>query len=382
MRKTTLLILGLLPFTALLGAQVESPFGEIIDVRVVNLEAVVTDRRGDRVYGLKPEDFRLLVNGEEVPIEFFSEVSEDAPEPLEELSQAAGAAGGSDFSPQGRGILVFIDETMVMGAQRDLVLAGIEKDLDRLGPRDRMAVIAFDGRYVVQLTGWTGDRAAISRAFAAARRRPAWGARLLGARQEAMNGVEMKNMVGEEVSGMAPRLGIHAIGASIPPAIAHYTQVVPEAATIAMRSFPPPRARRVMLLLSGGWVMPTFAFPLVRAANQLGYTLYPVDVAGRDSLYVSNDAAFFSPTPLEQIGYVSTQWERDVHTGFEDAAAATGGKASLNGNRTAALERTLEDTASYYWLGFTPSWKDGSQSPSLRLEVRRPGLKVRTRSGF
>ena len=49
-------------------------FGESIDVRVVNVEAVVTDRDGNRVTGLKPGDFRLRVDGKEVPVEYFSEV--------------------------------------------------------------------------------------------------------------------------------------------------------------------------------------------------------------------------------------------------------------------------------------------------------------------
>ena len=49
-------------------------FGESIDVRVVNVEAVVTDRSGKRVTGLKPGDFRLRVDGKELPIEYFTEV--------------------------------------------------------------------------------------------------------------------------------------------------------------------------------------------------------------------------------------------------------------------------------------------------------------------
>src|SRR3954471_13683568 len=44
-------------------------FGESIDVRVVNVEAVVVDKKGERVRGLSAADFRLLVDGREVPIE-------------------------------------------------------------------------------------------------------------------------------------------------------------------------------------------------------------------------------------------------------------------------------------------------------------------------
>ena len=49
-------------------------FGEVVDVRVVNLEIVVTEK-GERVTGLQPEDFILTVDGNEIPIEYFTEVS-------------------------------------------------------------------------------------------------------------------------------------------------------------------------------------------------------------------------------------------------------------------------------------------------------------------
>ena len=70
----------LLALAAPLAAQQPAPeepasiFGETIDVRVVNVEAVVTDRQGNRVTGLGPGDFRLRVDGKEVPIEYFTEV--------------------------------------------------------------------------------------------------------------------------------------------------------------------------------------------------------------------------------------------------------------------------------------------------------------------
>src|SRR5436309_13537299 len=52
--------------------------GETIDVRVVNVEAVVTGGSGERVRGLTAGDFRLLVDGREVPVEYFAEVEEGA----------------------------------------------------------------------------------------------------------------------------------------------------------------------------------------------------------------------------------------------------------------------------------------------------------------
>src|SRR3954453_22715336 len=49
--------------------------GETIDVRVVNVEAVVTGRSGQQVRGLAAGDFRLLVDGQGVPVEYFAEVA-------------------------------------------------------------------------------------------------------------------------------------------------------------------------------------------------------------------------------------------------------------------------------------------------------------------
>src|SRR3954468_8707039 len=50
-------------------------FGESIDVRLVNVEAVVTDAKGELVRGLAAADFRLLVDGREGPVEYFTEVA-------------------------------------------------------------------------------------------------------------------------------------------------------------------------------------------------------------------------------------------------------------------------------------------------------------------
>ena len=42
----------------------------------------------------------------------------------------------------------------------------------------------------------------------------------------------------------------------------------------------------------------------------------------------------------------------------------------------------IEDTRSYYWLGFTPDWQGDDRTHKVRLEVLRPGLEVRHRAGF
>ena len=66
-------------------------FGETINVRIVNVEAVVTDRDGRRVPDLELSDFVLWVDDEQVPIDYFAEVRDGSVRaPEDELSLVAG----------------------------------------------------------------------------------------------------------------------------------------------------------------------------------------------------------------------------------------------------------------------------------------------------
>src|SRR5262249_42413165 len=156
------------------------PFGESIDVRVVNVEAVVTDGKGKRVRGLSAADFRLLVDGREVPIDYFTEVESGQ-------AVAAPAAGaGTPAAPTpaaiaspgeavGTNYMVYVDDQFSIGPRRNLVLEKIKADLGRLGPNDRMTVLSFDGHKVVRLCDWTGDRQSLQVAIAMAENRNSFG---------------------------------------------------------------------------------------------------------------------------------------------------------------------------------------------------------------
>jgi hypothetical protein len=54
----------------------------------------------------------------------------------------------------------------------------------------------------------------------------------------------------------------------------------------------------------------------------------------------------------------------------------------LNSNRLAALERLVEDSASYYLLGFSPTWRGDDRRHKVEIAVTRPGLQVRTRTSY
>jgi hypothetical protein len=153
-----------------------------------------------------------------------------------------------------------------------------------------------------------------------------------------------------------------------------------------LRGFAGAPGRKAALLLSGGWplaYLPTMFPQLIDTANRLGYTLYPVDVSGVETSPVAYDASLSGWLPVvPDNGLVSSERELQVHDGLELLARGTGGKASLNSARLDALDRLVADTSSYYWLGFSPTWKGDGRRHEIRVEARRPGLEVRARSSF
>src|SRR5258708_21743736 len=148
------------------GPSSGSLFGETIEVRVVNVEAVVTDRQGNRVPDLKLEDFRLEVDGKPVKVDYFSEVR--GGQAIVRGPGAASVPGLSDLAPGsgvGTSYLVFVDDYFSVGPRRDEVLRSLRDNLARLGPEDRMALVAFDGRHLHLLSSWSSSRRELAAAI-------------------------------------------------------------------------------------------------------------------------------------------------------------------------------------------------------------------------
>jgi len=81
MRPWTFVVLSVLAAVPLFAT--EGPrVGETIDVSIVNVDAVVTDKQGNRVRGLTRDDFEIFENGKLQPITNFTEVGAgQAPSP-------------------------------------------------------------------------------------------------------------------------------------------------------------------------------------------------------------------------------------------------------------------------------------------------------------
>jgi len=412
-----LLIALALPGSAPVRAQAAgSVFGEVIDVRVVNVEAVVRGPDGAPLHGLGRERFELLVDGREVPIDYFSEVREGLLEAertgVERVPESAPPSDASE--PRPTHYLLFIDDSFLVKAQRNAVLKAIGPQLAALRPGDEAAVVAFDGRYLEFLSGWTGERSEIAAALAAAAERKAHGGeRLLERRRfESDRAARLASLQVEDSSALTnPATGrqryeerqfeLEPEERDYAARLAGQMESAAKAAASAMRAAWRSSGRKVALVLAGSWpfspanyaandfsrLMTDSEVPgggeifatLVDSANRLGYTLYPVDVPGVTT--GASDVEQIGPgSPLAGAGRAIRELE--THGSLEHLAEQTGGRALLNTARLAALERVVADTGSYYWLGFTAPGRGDDARHAIEVAVDVPGAEVRTRRSY
>lgn len=384
-------------------------FGETVEVRVVNLEVVVTDRDGLPVTGLTADDFRLTVDEAEQPIRYFTEVRGGAAVAAEASAAAGGAAVESVPSlqpgePVGASYLVFVDDFFTLSHDRNSVLQALRDDVERLGPEDRMALVAFDGDKLDMLTSWTNSPRELERALRDAQARPAKGLRRVSERRSFTSDRRSRSgfpgVEGRRVNALDTRLDVDE--RFYAETLERQLENVSSAVAAALRGFANPPGRKVLVLLSGGWPYEIDDYvanqfdravaepgvqngrelyaPIIDTANQLGYTIFTVDVpglGGDSSTDVEIDAV-----PENDARFASFLRENNQQYTLQSVATATGGKALLNSARLDVMPRVEAATRSYYWLGFVPAWKGDDRRHETKVTVRRDGLRVVSREGY
>ena len=400
-------------------------FSEVIDVRVVNIEVVVTDRDGNRIHGLKASDFELLVDGEPTPIDYFTEIEEGRALAAADGEAVAGVPNLEPDAPVGTSFLLFIDDFFSVKRDRDRVLDRLEEQFSQLGPEDRVAAVSFDGKTVDMLTTWTNSPTQLADALREARRRRTQGlmriAELRTNDQERREQTELRAIANRfiEEGGVEPPEDVMRNtlrGTELRYATNLESQLERSvlAAVATLRSFANRPGRKVMLLLAGGWPESpalytvasgglsadnlgaasdsrlmshrTLFGPLVSAANLIGYTLYPVDVPGfRPAFTLDASASLDSNAASDPSAGAGAFQERELlqHTTLQHLARSTGGLAMINAERDTAFADAIADTRSYYWLGFQPQRREDDEVHEIEVRlVDHPDYRVRSREGY
>lgn len=398
-------------------------FGEAIDVRVVNLEVVVTEK-GNRVTGLRSDDFIVTVDGKEVAVEFFTEVLEGSAVLRAEESEAVAFSALAPGEVVGTSYLLFLDEYFSEPAHRDRLIDELIVQLPLLNLEDRMAIVAYDGKRVELLSPWSQSVTSLTEVLEQAKEREAYG---LQQRDEIRTFDLARTIIERDEALIKGRVAADDDDGSFEPLaiderheIARITDQVKRAvlaASTALRSFAGPPGRRVLMLASGGWPnnpalwiagdRATTSFedetpwgdelygPLIETANRLSYTIYPIDVPGLFSLSgttaagtagidvprgLLSDTAAAELAARRQRKLIDRNQEEDA--ALDIIARKTGGRSLLNAASLEAFERIVEDTRTYYWIGFTPNWQGDDTEHRVVVKARKRGLDVRSRQSY
>ncbi len=136
-----LLTLTCLPAGAQDAPPAEETFSDEIEVSLVNLEVVVTDKAGKPLPDLKKEDFEVLEDGKPVEVtNFYAESGQPASGDIGDTADAA-AVRPVD---QRLNLVLFVDDYNMEAANRSAILGGVRDFLTKsLSPGDRVMVVRY-----------------------------------------------------------------------------------------------------------------------------------------------------------------------------------------------------------------------------------------------
>ncbi|HYK05652.1 MAG TPA: VWA domain-containing protein [Thermoanaerobaculia bacterium] len=142
MRRQLLAVCFLAAFT--LTAQQTPRVGETVEVSIVNVDVVVTDRKGNRVRGLTKDDFQVLENGRLQAVSNFAEYAADDPD------ARVGVAGSAEAGREKRTFLIFFEKMQLTGFGADAITEALKKAVaEVVRPGDTVSVVYWS-RYEIE----------------------------------------------------------------------------------------------------------------------------------------------------------------------------------------------------------------------------------------
>ncbi len=389
-----------------------------VQAEIVLVEVSVTDKKGRPVRDLSAQDFELFEDGQSNPIARFdppaSAPSVSSRDPRGVPESEAAEPARIQPSPDAPLLVVYVDNRNLTPSGRRRILDGFASVLERQMTDGHLSVLVTaeaQGTHVMSAA--TSDPAAATRALAEAATAPAQG-RLAATDERAtldtvrsiVEGAEasnqscldvfplLQNVVRAHASARLfhhqetmARLGalLAALGA-LPgsKSLLYFTEGLEQRPGLALYHQLGDICPEVLGRDSSAFSAPMFENDLARALRELSaqastarVTIYPVDAAGLRApsiVDVSHDSRRFAPSPRND-----SVREANLRSGPWILAEESGGLPLFDSN---AVDRLIEDQRDRYTLGFAPAREADGRRHTLRVEVRRKGLRVRHRLSY
>ena len=392
------------------AAEPERLFFDRTDVNVVNIEAYVTDKKGEPVAGLTRDDFEIYENGRPMEVTNFYAVAGGRPaagaDPPAELPEGAEPVhpGRLDLIPVPEEhrlhLIIYVDNYNLRPATRNRVLHRMHGFLrEELGREDRIMVVSYDRSLHVRAP-FTTDRLAVAGALeqleglsGIAVLRDSERYKALSEIEDSRSAVEamqharffaesvytetrftlraLSDHVGA-LSGLVGRKAILYVSDGLPlyPAEDVFLQVDE-------------------LFRDGTGRVEVYNYDLtsdfrelVAKANAGGVTFYTLDASGLQT-HDSISAEFGGTVQGGGRAFIDSVKTANLRAPLHLMADDTGGRSIIGTNAVeAGLERVASDFDNYYSLGYQPGHQGDGRYYKVEVKVRGKGLKVRHRSGY
>jgi len=416
---SAILLIALPAFPQQQPAQPQQPtfFSETIEVRVINVDVMVTGKDGRPITGLTKEDFELFENGKPQTISNFLEMRpEDSPVPPPAGTPQQPAVPNAPRPPdtRARNVVIFFDSTTIHPFTRDRVFKPLEKFLQRaMRAGDHVMIVSWNPGLRVELQ-FTNDVADATKTLN----------RLIGTTTQALNAKRELEQAEYLIRQLPADHALNNEPVSIDEAIREadsYAQVVTrsqaqrvEALKSVIASLRGIGGRNALVLFTdqlsvnpalpiynyldtvkemfanGASYVPrmaaqryddtTVATRISDLANSAAITLYPISPSG---LGIDLDSI-----GADQAGSYSSTSSQIAHSDeglqtLQQLAAATGGVALTGSNNFDLAFNTLtQDMISYYSIGYHTEGERQDAIRSITVKLRKKGYTLRSRSTF
>jgi VWFA-related protein len=410
MNLKTIAVIACLALAPAAAFAQSSFFTEVMEVRITNVDVVVTDKAGKPVPGLTLEDFELYEDGVQKEITNFLEMHENAP------AATLSPAGSTENEPaeqapdiRRRNIVVFIDNAGIHPFRRKVILEHLQKFLnENLRTGDEVAIITWANSLKAELEP-TSDRSQLESTLRRVAAQSSFGNQQANDRRlfeerlkalAAMYGARGEQVPFSEAVGEARMYGMN---------VRHQAQARVEALKAVAASMRGAPGRKILLFVTqnfssnpaedafayldsvrsqyaGAGValneardleIPNVVEDISAAANSAGVSIYPIDGGGKDGGMKTVDAS--EDGLMAQANFITMETAQRT---VSSIAAETGGFALTGStNWQLAFDTLANDLNTYYSLGYRSSGdrKDQLKKIEVRLKNKKRNMQVRTR---
>jgi VWFA-related protein len=383
-----------------------SSFIETIDVNIVNLDVVVTDRRGNPVHGLTAADFEVFDNGRPQPITNFYEVKgrsiiDHRPD---------GSVVVEDLAPEAlphevpkrlqRRFVFFVDNLSLAPFNRLPVFSEMKKFVDEnLLPGDLAMVVTFN-RDIKTRVPFTDDHEFIKQTFDTIAGESAFGLQNMNERRQAESSIRDSRSYDEAVT----------VARSYANSVEHDLRTAANAMKSLMSTLAGVEGRKIMVITSEGlpiqpgrelfyfvdeiavqkqWRSSSSIFiegmhydakavieSLGQTANANGITLYLLHAGGLAAASIGSSAEYADATPPIVATAALTNSTDSMHM----LAGLTGGTATVGTNNfKGAFDRIKSDIESYYSIGYRAGVERVDRQRRIDVRSKNKDHRVRSR---